>query len=717
VPAELYEFGDVTVDFRRVEVRRAGAVVPLEPKSFDVLRQLLENRDRLVTKDELLDVVWKDTFVTPNVLTRAVAQLRKGLGDDAFEARYIETVAKRGYRFVAPVSARDGSEGASTARPQKGASGEMPTPDAPRTVRPPWLALVVAALVIAGVAAATREWLGSRGRPSASEEGAPLTPRRLTSTRGSDYTPAISSDGSAVAYGSARAGRQEIYVAGLAPGSRELAITSDGGGNSEPEFSPDGQWLAYRSGTPGGIWVVPAMGGTPRRVADFGSQPSWSPDSRTIVFSTRAGLSSQAVLWTVHRDGTALAQLTRLGSPPGGHAVPTWSRDGRLIAFMVGRHEEREIWTMPARGGAPRRITRLTRFSEPRFAPDDRALYWLGLTEERNDCLMRVRLSPRGEAVGDPERVLTFQGEGVGSLSIARDGRAVFDWHRRSVNLFAVDVDAHGRAAGPPRQLTFDEDATNRYAHYSPDGRIAYEQLVAGRPVSAWVMDEDGGNPLPLSAGLTASARIPQWEPGGRRVFTVVEPGRDGPAYYAWIDLATRELSRIPVPSAGVANMPSLSPDGRQLAYHLVGADGIVNVWVQPLDGGAPRQVTFDREAISYPRWSLDGERLVVHVKRGEDSQVGVVSLKDGRVEQLTSDRGILFGYASSPDAEWIAFSRGPRDKEDSVVYTVSRRTRELNALSNGRFPAFSPRGNRIAFSHAERTASLWTVRLPSSSP
>ena len=58
MPAELYEFGDVTVHLRRVEVRRAGAVVALEPKAFDVLRHLLENRDRLVTKDELLDVVW-----------------------------------------------------------------------------------------------------------------------------------------------------------------------------------------------------------------------------------------------------------------------------------------------------------------------------------------------------------------------------------------------------------------------------------------------------------------------------------------------------------------------------------------------------------------------------------------------------------------------------------------------------------------------------------
>src|SRR5688572_15972315 len=78
-----YQFGDIHVDLARHTVARAGETVALEPKSFEVLRHLIEHRDRLVGKDELLDVVWKDVFVTPNVLTRAVAQLRKALGDDA----------------------------------------------------------------------------------------------------------------------------------------------------------------------------------------------------------------------------------------------------------------------------------------------------------------------------------------------------------------------------------------------------------------------------------------------------------------------------------------------------------------------------------------------------------------------------------------------------------------------------------------------------------
>ena len=103
------EFGDVYVDFGRMTVKRSGAIIAIEPKVFDLLRFLIANRERVVTKEELLDALWRETFVAPNALTRAVAQLRKALGDDADEPRYIETVAKRGYRFIAPVAIEAGA--------------------------------------------------------------------------------------------------------------------------------------------------------------------------------------------------------------------------------------------------------------------------------------------------------------------------------------------------------------------------------------------------------------------------------------------------------------------------------------------------------------------------------------------------------------------------------------------------------------------------------
>src|SRR4051812_31187741 len=95
-----YQFDDVRVDLRRFQVLKAGAPAHVEPKAYELLLYLIANRARVVEKAELLDEVWKDSFVTENALTRAVAQLRKAIGD-AKASKYIATVHKRGYRFVA----------------------------------------------------------------------------------------------------------------------------------------------------------------------------------------------------------------------------------------------------------------------------------------------------------------------------------------------------------------------------------------------------------------------------------------------------------------------------------------------------------------------------------------------------------------------------------------------------------------------------------------
>src|SRR5947207_2511862 len=96
-----YQFDTVEVRPASCEVLRDGKTVPLEPKAFRVLLYLLENRDRAVTKDELIRQVWQGAAVTDNALTRIVAQLRRELGDDARQARYIQTLPTLGYRFVA----------------------------------------------------------------------------------------------------------------------------------------------------------------------------------------------------------------------------------------------------------------------------------------------------------------------------------------------------------------------------------------------------------------------------------------------------------------------------------------------------------------------------------------------------------------------------------------------------------------------------------------
>jgi DNA-binding winged helix-turn-helix (wHTH) protein len=118
----VYQFEDVTVDGARFQALRAGVPLDLEPKAFAVLLFLLERRERMVLKEELLDAVWRDTFVTPNAITRVIAQLRKALGDDAEEARVIETVPRKGYRFLPEVSTPPSNGGAGAVVPAKPAT-------------------------------------------------------------------------------------------------------------------------------------------------------------------------------------------------------------------------------------------------------------------------------------------------------------------------------------------------------------------------------------------------------------------------------------------------------------------------------------------------------------------------------------------------------------------------------------------------------------------
>src|SRR4051794_25945185 len=93
---------DLEVDLDMFEVRRSGAAVPLEPQAFDVLAYLVTHRDRIVSKEELMDQVWGGRFVSEAAVTSRIKQLRRALGDDGQQQRTIRTQHGRGYRFVAP---------------------------------------------------------------------------------------------------------------------------------------------------------------------------------------------------------------------------------------------------------------------------------------------------------------------------------------------------------------------------------------------------------------------------------------------------------------------------------------------------------------------------------------------------------------------------------------------------------------------------------------
>ena len=242
----VYQFDDVRVDARRFQVLRAGRPVDLEPKALEVLLFLIERRERMVLKEELLDGVWRDTFVTPNALTRVIAQLRKALGDDAQEARIIETVPRKGYRFLPDVSFG--------AVPVVPATAPPPIAARPRTAAaapaPAIWRVTVPLLAGAFLALTGWSWL----RPAAP---APLMLTDLvqvTTAAGYEADPSLSPDSRRLAYTAEASGFNGIYVRPVGDGNR-IQVTSDGGQNVESVWSPDGESLAYHSRARGGIWI------------------------------------------------------------------------------------------------------------------------------------------------------------------------------------------------------------------------------------------------------------------------------------------------------------------------------------------------------------------------------------------------------------------------------------------------------------------------------
>ena len=259
----VYQFEDVTVDSARFQALRAGVALDLEPKALDVPLFLIERRERLVLKEELLDEVWRDTFVTPNALTRVIAQLRKALGDDAQEARVIETVPRKGYRFLPAVSLA--SNGAATAVPSRSNSVRRPPVG---TAPPPFWRMALP--LVAGAFLALTGWIWTR---APAPEPLTLTDVvQLTTSAGFEADPVSPRMGAASLYTAEEDGFNEIYVRPLGEGKR-IQVTSDSGQNGEAVWSPDGERLAYHSHVRGGIWVVPSTGGVAKQVVAIGSEP------------------------------------------------------------------------------------------------------------------------------------------------------------------------------------------------------------------------------------------------------------------------------------------------------------------------------------------------------------------------------------------------------------------------------------------------------------
>jgi serine/threonine protein kinase/Tol biopolymer transport system component len=524
-----------------------------------------------------------------------------------------------------------------------------------------WAALAAAGLALAGAGAILLlRSGGSVGGPGPVQANF----ARLTDQEGSETFPSLSPDGGELVYVRASfPGNLDIYSQRVG-GSNPRNLTEDSPlADSQPAFSPDGQQIAFRSEREGGgLFLMGATGESVRRLTDLGFNPAWSPDGREIAFATE-GVSGplerrldNSELWAVD-VATGERRLVHKGDA----VQPSWSPHGHRIAFwgLPAGSPERVIWTVPAGGGEPVRVTGGDHLDwNPVWSPDGKSLYFvsnrsgtmnlwrvpvdeesgevrglpepvtssplsLGLlslsrdgrkiaygTNESRSNLERIPLDPaRGEVTGDPVRV-TQGSRAVRSAATSPDGRWItFDTSFPQEDLFIVRPDGTGQ-----RQLT-DDAARDRLPRWSPDGSRILFYSDRGGAYGAWTIRPDGSGLAPLPHGSTASFYNPLWSPDGKLLAGSLETRGA-----VLVDLGLpggRRLRALPQPGRGESFAPtSWSADGLSLAGTLERADrsAVPGVVVHFLVSGRYERLT---ETGVTPRW-LNGGRGLVYLDGGK---------------------------------------------------------------------------------------------------
>jgi eukaryotic-like serine/threonine-protein kinase len=644
-------FGPFAFDPQSRLLWREGVEIALPPRVLGVLEVLLERAGEVVARQDLLDRVWKDAFVTDTSLAEAVSYLRSALGDDPQSPRYIQTIHRRGYRFLptptpgpglTPAGAGGGERGQTpivgNSLAGEAVTGRLPAEEGAKGVRAeadwglvPWSI----ALLCAGLAAGA-VWYAMR-TPAPAEP--PVARLELTAARGTSFDRdpqplAISSDGRSIAWTACETptGRCGIYVRALdALEPRALAGTD--GGHS-PVFSPDGRWIAFFAD--GALKKIAVAGGAPTTLASAPDPAgaAWA-DEGSIAFagSAAGGLSM------VNGQGGAVRPLTRVRPERGElrHRNPAWLPDGSLlftIASAPGADTPGELAAIQP----PSNDIRLLRGGITRAAPAGRGYLLLATDADL-------------QAAAFDERTLALTGPIDAVPAPAADGAPRFAAGSTALAIVRVPAKAElawsdGVDAGPLGRLTS--------IAVSSDSRRAAGVVIENGGADIWIVDLASNALTRMTFGGTNVS--PAWSNDGRRIFFAARDGAE-PFHVVSRDVSDRNAPATRVPSAPSQAFPSsVAADGRVALT--VYKDERTAIVVAAPSGGASRAITdgpFEEAAAAF---SPDGRWLALESNESGRTEV-IVRSDDGRRLPVSTDGGRHPRW--SEDGRSIYFDAGRR--------------------------------------------------------
>jgi DNA-binding winged helix-turn-helix (wHTH) protein/Tol biopolymer transport system component len=520
----IVRFGTFELDLQTGELRHAGKKVRLQEQPFQVLAALLEHPGKIVTREELRSKLWpEDTFVDfDHSLNAAIKRLRDALGESADAPVFIETLARRGYRFIAPVNDSAPSGGVQIA----------PLPERSKSLLSTYRLSVgcIALLMIASLIWAV--WRLPLRRTDIIE-------RKLTAnlSENSVSSAAVSHDGIYLAY----ADNTGVYLKLIRTGeTHRVPLPADFTARVDDWF-PDGSHLLVTRQEQverASLWSVSVFGGSPRPLADDAFGGSVSPDGAHIAFRRVYGDSVNFDFgreqWVMRSDGAEQIKVATDKSDGSALGAPTWSPDCKRIAYI-----RTTWWTLPLTSSVEvndwQTANAQTLFSDGRLTP---ALHWLrdgrliyALSDSQYDrqdsSLWTVPLQQFEKISGPPNRITGGSGW-ISHVAGSADGRVVAILRGRWSSFVSIGtLAADGTHLLANRRLTLDENANYPFS-WTPDSKAVL--FASDRNGSLEIFKQPIDQPLAESLASSEEQLLqPRLTPDGSEILYVSTPKSTNP--------------------------------------------------------------------------------------------------------------------------------------------------------------------------------------------
>ncbi|MGB7137643.1 MAG: winged helix-turn-helix domain-containing protein [Acidobacteriaceae bacterium] len=684
-----FRFGLFEADVDSGELRKSGVRIRLQAQPFRVLVCLLERPGEVVTREEIQQKLWgNDTIVDfDHSLGTAINKLREALGDSAENPRFIETLARRGYRFLAPVTEVGDSRPEAAARVHETGTQAPPADRTALSASPRTASVVVAeprssvwrmtALLLAAILLVAGGFaVGLRERPAYT---APPKITQVTfSGRVSPGDPLFESfsgtatDGSRIYFPQIEDGRAVLAQALIADGeTRTLSLPDELAAPALGDISPDGSRLLLRNhlatAPEQSLWIVSTIGGTARRIPglvahdaawmpdgqrilyasgddlyiarDNGSESRklvtlpgrafwlrWSPDGTRLRLTLLNSETHTSTLWEVAVDGSGAHELLKnWTSDAPAECCGSWTDDGRYFVFQSARGGDSNIWAIPEHGGL------FGRPGAPIPITNGPVDYQAPIPSREGNRAFFIGVDNQSALLRYDASARIFVPyfsnlSNARQVEFTRDGKWVA-WIRqddRSLWRSRPDGSVSLQLTGRPMQVFT--------MHWSPDDRqLVFMGRQPGKPWKIYTVDADGGH-LQEVLDESRSEADPDWSPDGTKLVfgrlpdLMAEAAQ--PKAVELVDLKTRRMTKLPG-SDGLFS-PRWSANGKYIAALSIDQQKLM---LYDVAAGSWRLLA--QQNIADPCWSHDDSAIYFHDFAEADQPIYKVTIATGKIERV----------------------------------------------------------------------------------